>query len=296
MQVLTGKKQVLPYLFLSPAILFFIVFLFYPLILVFFQSFFHMNINKPYLDGFAGFANFRKLFSEDETFYKTLGISFRWVFFEVGLQLICGLAFALVLNQNFKSRSFFRTISFLPWAISGVLTAIMWSLMFNANIGVVNDLFLKLGLIGKPAAWLSDQNLAFVSVIVAELWRGIPFFTILILADLQQIPKEMYESASMDGAGRLKALFYITLPFLKDSLVLSSLLRVIWEFKHVDVILSLTGGGPANMTTTLAIYLTQVVMGGGDYGYGSAISAVVFFILLVFAVTYLKLSRFGGEK
>jgi len=185
---------------------------------------------------------------------------------------------------------------FSPWAISGVLTALMWSMMYNQHMGVINDLLLKFGLIKSNIAWLGGVNTAFWAVVIAELWRGIPFFAITLLAALQTIPGELYESCSVDGGGKWVAFKKITLPYLKETIVLSSLLRVVWEFNNVNTIYAMTGGGPANLTTTLSMYIANEAIHSNNFGYGSALMVIGFLILLIFAEIYLKASRFGKEE
>ncbi len=292
----TLKKELVPYLFISPVLILMAVFLIYPVGNLFYYSVRSYNMAMPFLDGFVGFDNFIKIFAKDSVFYTTLAISAKWVFSEVTLQLGFGLIIALLLNRNFKLRGLFRMITFSPWAISGVLTSMMWSLMYNQNIGVINDLFQKLGLIAEPVAWLANLQLVFKSVVVAELWRGVPFFAILLLAALQTIPEELYEACRVDGGGWWTRFRYITLPYLKNTIILSTLLRGVWEFNQVDLIYTLTGGGPARLTTTYTMYIVDQAIHANNFGYGSALTVIAFMILLAFAGIYLWLSKFGKEE
>lgn len=284
-----------PYLLITPAIALIAGFLCYPMANVFYYSMQSYNPAKPYYNRFVGLDNFVSIFKNDPLFYSSLGISLKWVAIEVFFQLVFGLAIALLLHQSFKGRGLVRSIAILPWAVSGVITATMWSLLFNEHMGLVNDLLLKLGIIDSKVAWLADLNTVFPSVVLTELWRGIPFFTITMLAALQTIPSDLYESATVDGAGKWKSFLNITLPFLKNSIILSTLLRAVWEFNNVDMIYTMTGGGPANITTTLTMYVANQAIVAQNFGYGSALTVVGFMILLVFAVGYLKLSGFGKE-
>ncbi|MBA4493346.1 carbohydrate ABC transporter permease [Paenactinomyces guangxiensis] len=285
----------IPYLFISPTVLLVFGFLFYPLGNVFYYSLQNYNLTTPYYNGFIGLDNFVKIFTEDPQFFSSLGITFKWVVAQVGLQLVFGMGVALLLNQTFKFRAFARAAAFIPWAISGVLASVMWSLMYNEHMGVINDILLKLGIIDEGKAWLADIDTAFPAVIIAELWRGIPFFAITLLASLQSIPVELYEAAKVDGAGRLKTFLYITLPQLKNTIVLTTLLRTIWEFNNIDLIYNLTGGGPAHQTTTLTMYIAEQAIHGSNFGYGSALTVVSCAILLVFAIAYLRITRFERE-
>lgn len=290
------KNRMLPYYFIFPALFLIGVFLVYPVGNLFYYSFRNYNMAMPFLEEFVGLDNFKKILTEDALFYQTLFISAKWVCVEVFLQLIFGLVIALLLNANFKLRGLFRVITFSPWAISGVLTSMMWALMYNQNIGIFNDLFTRLHWIHQPIAWLANTSIVFKSVIVAELWRGIPFFAIILLAALQTIPEELYEACRVDGGGWWKRFGYITIPYLKNTIVLSTLLRAVWEFNQVDLIYTLTGGGPARLTTTLSMYIVDQAINANNFGYGSALTVVAFIILLVFAAIYLWVSKFGKEE
>lgn len=289
------KEAMVPYLFLLPSFLVIMGFLFYPIATVFYYSVQHYDVSAPYYNGFAGFENFVNIFTNDKHFLPSLWNSVKWVVTEVGLQLTFGMILALLLNQTFKLRGFVRAIAFIPWAISGVLASVMWSLMFNEHMGVLNDLLMKVGLISEPQAFLASTSTAFASVVIAELWRGIPFFAITLLAALQSIPNELYEAAKVDGAGRWKSFAFVTLPQLKNTIILTTLLRVVWEFNNVDLIFNLTGGGPAHSTTTLTMYIADLAVHGSNFGYGSALTVISFGILFIFAVVYLKLSRYERE-
>jgi multiple sugar transport system permease protein len=140
---------------------------------------------------------------------------------------------------------------------------------------------------------VANPKLAFGAVVVAELWRGIPFFAISLLAAMQNIGAELYESCDIDGGGRIAKFRYIVFPFLKDTIVLTTLLRFVWEFNAVDMLRNLTGGGPMGLTTTLSLYLADTAIKTQNFGYGSAIGTITFFLMLIFAVFYIKLSRYG---
>lgn len=291
------KKRIkwMPYLFIAPSVLLIVSFLFYPMLNVFYYSLQNYNPSKPFYNGFAGFDNFVNIFTADPLFWESLQISLKWVVLEVVLQLLFGLLIALVLNRAFRFRSLFRTAAIIPWAISGVLTATMWSMLYSEHSGLLNDILTRLHLIHSPIAWLGDTEWVFFSIVTAELWRGIPFFTITMLAALQTIPQELYESCTVDGGGRWKGFLHITMPFLKNSIILSTLLRAVWEFNNVDMIFAMTAGGPANHTMTMTMYVANQAIVAQNFGYGSALTVVAFLILMLFAVGYLKISGFGKE-
>lgn len=290
------SMTLLPYIFLSPAIVLMAVFLFYPILNVFYYSLQSYNVNKPWDNHFAGLDNFIFIFSKDRYFYSSLLVSAKWVVCEVLSQLAVGLVLALILNRTFRLRGLVRATVFIPWAISGVLTSMMWSLLYNQQIGAINGLLEALHIIKAPVAWVANIHTGFAAVVIAELWRGIPFFVIMILAGLQTIPVELYEACVVDGGTSIDKFKYVMVPYLKNSVVLATLLRTVWEFKDVDLIYNLTGGGPVNKTMTLAMYLANTAIRDNDFGYGSALAAVMFILLLLFALFYLKISKFGDEN
>lgn len=293
----TPKKKInwVPYALIAPALLMIFGFLLYPMLTVFYYSFQHFDIAAPFYDGFAGLDNYIQIFTNDPLFLPSLLNSAKWVLAQVLLQLIFGMIFALLLNQTFKLRGLVRTIAFIPWALSGVLTSVIWMLMYNEHMGVFNDLLMKIGILDSPRAFLASTGSAFVAVVIAELWRGIPFFAVTLLAGLQNIPSELYEAAQIDGASRIEQFRFITLPQLKQTIVLTTLLRTVWEFNNVDLLYNLTGGGPANSTLTYSMYMTNTAVNGTNFGYGSALAVIAFVLLSVLAVIYLRLSRFEEE-
>ncbi len=290
------KIDWLPYLLILPALIMIVGLVIYPLLDVVKYSRMDFISSRPSAAKFVGWDNFVKLFTKDRVFPSVLFNSFKWVFVEVFCQLTIGLGIAILLNLNFKGRGLVRTVVFVPWAVSGVLTATIWSLLYNQHIGFLSDLFVRLNLSENRIAWLANMDIVFGSVVVAELWRGIPFFTISILAALQNIPGDIYEACNIDGANHYQVFTRITLPYIKDTIILTTLLRSVWEFNSVDLIYNLTNGGPARLTTTLSLYIMQQAIATGKYSYGATLSVVSFFILLIFAALYLKLGKFNKDS
>ncbi len=289
-----SSPRSLPYLLIAPAGLLMLGFIAYPMLSVLYYSLQHYNVTKPWRDGFAGLDNFREIFTDDPFFWDTLLFSAKWVFVEVGLQLVFGLALALLINQTFIGRGLARALVFSPWAVSGVLTSTIWLLIYNPSTGISRYLA-DAGIGEYGTSVLADTGTVFWGAVVAELWRGVPFFAILILADLQSVSKDLYEAASVDGASRVRQFWHITLPHLRDAIVLSTLLRAVWEFNNVDLLYTLTGGGPAGETTTLPLYVAQTGIHGNEFGYAAALTTVAFLILLFCSILYLRLSKFGGD-
>ncbi|WP_062348229.1 carbohydrate ABC transporter permease [Herbidospora yilanensis] len=284
-----------PYVLIAPAVIAMLGFLVYPMGSVIYYSLQHYDVTQPWDNGFAGLENFRVLLFEDPLFWQSLGFSVKWVVVEVVLQLLFGLALALIVNETFIGRAVSRALVFSPWAVSGVLTTGIWILLYNPSTGIFRYLA-DIGIGGYDTAPLADPSTVFAAAVVAELWRGVPFFAILLLADLQTVSGELYEAASVDGASRIRRFVHITLPHLKDAIILSTLLRAVWEFNNVDLLYTLTGGGPAHQTTTLPLYVAAKAVQSHDFGYGSALTTAAFLVLTFFSIAYLRLSKFGARS
>jgi multiple sugar transport system permease protein len=283
-----------PYLLIAPTVLLIGGFLVYPIGSVAYYSLRHDNLTQPWDNGWAGLGNFRAM-QHDSVFWHSLLFSGQWVVAEVGLQLIFGLLLALILNEAFAGRGLARALVFSPWAVSGVLTTGIWLLLYNPATGIFHYLA-SAGLGHQGTAVLAGPHTVFPATVVAELWRGVPFFAIILLADLQSIPRDLYDAASVDGAGRWSRFTRIVLPHLRDAIVLSTLLRAVWEFNNVDLLYTLTGGGPAGETTTLPLYVAKKAVDSHDFGYGSALTMAGFVILLFFSLLYLQVSKFGSDR
>ncbi|WP_313888273.1 carbohydrate ABC transporter permease [Lentzea alba] len=283
-----------PYALIAPTLVLMAVFLVYPIASVGWFSLRQHTVTQPWKNGFIGFENFRRMLFDDPLFWQSLMFSAKWVVVEVGLQLVLGLCLALIVNETFVGRAMARSLVFSPWAVSGVLTTGIWILLYNPSTGIFQQLA-QWGIGDPGTSVLGDPATVFPATVVTELWRGVPFFAILLLADLQTIPNDLYEAASVDGAGRWRRFISVTLPHLRDAIVLSTLLRAVWEFNNVDLIYTLTGGGPANQTTTLPLYVARKAVDSHDFGYGSALTMAGFAILLFFSILYLRLSKFGSR-
>lgn len=287
------NDKIFPLLLILPTLVFLIVFCVYPMVRGFGYSLTNYERSNPLAYHFVGIENFISIFKEDKVFKGALLTSAKWVVIQVGLQLVFGMIFALILNQKFVGRGFVRTFCFAPWAVSGVLTTMLWVLIYNEHIGLLNNMLKLLGMGHMTKAWVQNLDTAFGSLALAELWRGIPFFTISLLGGLQTVSGDLYESAKIDGANAWNCFWKITLPYMKESIVFAALMRTIWEFRSVDLIITMTNGGPVRKTLTLPIYMYQTSIENGNYGYGSALTVILFLIMSIYVVIYLKLNNFG---
>jgi multiple sugar transport system permease protein len=275
--------------FLAPALIFVAVFTYYPMLSGSQMAFRNWNLNDLTNTDWVGFTNFRTVL-ESPDFWTALRNSAVWVIGSLVPQFVIGFGIALWLQRRFRFRSVYQAFIFFPWAVSGFLIGILFRWMFNGEFGVINDLLEKAHLIHTPIPWLADPSSAMIAIIIANVWYGVTFFTLMILAALQSVPTELYESAAMDGAGKVRTLFNVTIPYIRMTLALTVLLRVIWIFNFPDIIYGMTGGGPAGQTDIVTTYMIKLTQ-QGDYGTASAVGLMVVFILLLFATFYLMATR-----
>ena len=295
MKKLTNKylnsSRWMPYLLIAPTLVLIFAFLFYPVLNVFRYSTMHYNLAKPKLTEFIGLGNFKEIFTDDKIFAGSLWVSVKWVVMTVSFQIIIGMIISLALNRNFRGQGLVRTILVSPWAFSGVLVSTLWILLTHQNMGFINNLMVDLGIWETGVAFTGNPKTVFATVVSAAVWRGVPFFVIIFLASLQNIPLEIYDSAKVDGANGFQFFWKIILPFLKQTVIFSSLLRIIWEYNNIDLIYVITKGGPMNMTLTLAMYTINTAIKQGNYGYGSTLNVISFLFMLIFMLIYLGLSK-----
>ena len=283
----SDRTALTPYAFLLPALAITAAVVVFPVLQTAWLSLHDYIICRPQDSRFVDLANFANLVA-DEVFWISLGNSVLWIFLVVGGQFLLGFAAALVLNQSFAWRGLARALVVVPWALPSVITGLMWTWMYDFNVGVVNDVLLRLGLIDAPLAWLARPDTALYAVILALIWQGFPFFAITTLAGLQTIPAERYEAAELDGATRFQRLRHVILPGLAYVLATALLLRIIWVANSLDVILVMTGGGPGYATHTLPLYAFLKAYSGMEFGQGAALALVLTAILLVVVAAYVR--------
>ena len=280
------KINLWPYLLISPALIIFLTVVFIPAVNAILMSFQSYDLRRPKNIGFVGFDTYIAVL-KDQLFWQSLWKTVQWVVLGVGFQFIFGFGLALLLNKKFVGRGIARSISLIPWVTPGVLIGLMWRWIYDGNYGVLNDIFLKLGIINEKIPFLAQQATAFPAVIVTIIWQGIPFFALMLLAGLQGIPGELYDAADVDGANGFQKLFKITIPMLKNTIFITTLLRIIWVANSVDVIFNMTEGGPAYSTQTLSVYVFN--KGNSlNLGYAATMSIMLTLVLLLVAILYLK--------
>jgi len=261
-----------------------------PILRAIHMSLYNHVLIKPQEYRFIGLGNYARLL-DDEVFWLSLWNSFVWVFGSVSLQFVGGFAAALLLHQAFVGRALVRTVTLLPWVIPGVVVALVWEFIYQPNYGALNDLLFRVGWLRERVAWLSDPWLVMPAVIATNVWRGVPFFAIMLLAGLQAIPDDLYEAARVDGASVGQRFHHITLPLLRPIIVVATATRIIWTFNYADLIFVMTSGGPANATQITSTYTLLQAYSNLDFGYAATLSVVLLLIMLAFTVVYLKTTR-----
>ncbi len=287
-----NRKEVrTSYLFNLPLLLVVIGFILIPVIGTLITSFFRDVTFMP--SEFLGLDNFKRLLG-DENFWYSVQFTLLFVAVSVVIELVLGLIFALVLNEAIPWRGFMRVVILIPWVIPIAISARVWELIYNYDYGLINFILLKIGFIDQPISWLGSSTAAFFSVVLSDVWKTTPFMTIILLAGLSTIPRELYKQAMIDGTNFVQRFFKITLPLLKPVLVVALLFRTIDAIRIFDLIYVLTGGGPGGSTTSLSLYAYNFYV-TGDFGYGSTVSVIVFLGAGLLSVLYIKFGKFKEE-
>jgi multiple sugar transport system permease protein len=284
-------KTLVPYYYLFPALLGILLIYGFPLLNSIYNSFMDYDLSRSTTATFNGLENYKTLFS-DSIFIMVIKNTFIYVGLSVLIQFLLGFLLALLLLLPFPGKKVYQSIIFVPWAVAGFLVALMFKWMFNAQWGVFNDLLIKMGILDHSFAFLSRPESALYTAVIASVWYGVPFFAIMILAALQSIPEDLYEAAMIDGANAFKKFWSITIPFIKPTLILTFLLRLIWMFNSGDLIYIMTGGGPANSSDILPTYLFEKAYVSLNFGLASGISTLTVAFLVIFTLTYLLVTRY----
>lgn len=281
--------------FLTPAAIMILIFIFYPVLRTVQLGFQNFNLFDQLNTGYNGFENFRNII-KDPNFPRVMSNTFIWVTVSLFFQFTIGFSIALLLKKKFKFMGIYQGLIFIPWALSGFLMGLVWKWIFDESFGVLNDALLKLGLIDERIPWLSNGNWGMAAVIIANVWYGVTFFVIMILAALQGVPTEMLEAADLDGANRFQILFQIIIPYIRATLILIVLLRVMWITNFPDLIFGLTQGGPAGRTHIISSWLVEKLTLDADWGAASALGLMTMVLLFVFTLFYLMATKLEKES
>jgi multiple sugar transport system permease protein len=282
-------KRATPYLLLLPALLFTVFVLVYPLVQNLLNSLQRVSLVRG-AGGWTGLANYEKVF-QDSVFWLAFQNTLLYASLGTLLALVVGLAFALLLNMKLgRITNIMGFVYTIPWVISPVVAGFAWKWLLNDNFGIINHWLVSLGIISEGITWLGNSTTALLCVIVARLWQFYPFAMVMFLAGLQAIPEEQYEAAAVDGASMLSKFLHITLPNLRSVTAVLLLLGVIWSFNDFNMVFVMTRGGPINASMVLPVLVREFSFVQFDLGKGSALSILIFAMLITLSLLYLKVS------
>ena len=265
----------------------------YPILNVIIMSMYHTDKLGRFVN-FNGFQNFVKLFHQED-FLEVLLRSVYWTGLAVAVKTIFGLVLALLLNVEYRGRKILRALIIIPWASAVPISALLWVWVYHHEFGLLNYTLKATGLWSNPPVWLGTPISAFFSVIWVDIWIGIPFMTLVFLAGMQAIPQDLYEAAEVDGAGAVQKFLYITIPGIRDVLLIATLLSTLWTFNDFNTIYIMTKGGPAGGTQILITYIYQNTFEWWKWNYGAVMAVITFIILSIIAWIYARFYFRRGE-
>lgn len=277
----------LAYLFLLPATIYLLAFMIYPIINVIIMSFFETN-RMARMTQFSGASNYQELFQQEQ-FITVILRSVLWTGLAVAAKTIFGMVFALLLNVEYTGRKIARTLIILPWATSIPISAIIWRWVYHNEFGLLNYTLKALGIMESAPVWLGHPIYAFYSVIWVDIWIGIPFMTLVFLAGMQSVSKDLYEAAVVDGANAWQKYIHVTLPGIRDVLLIATLLSILWTFNDFNTIYIMTRGGPANSTHILITYIYERTFQWLKWSHGAVMAVITFIILSMVAWIYARI-------
>ena len=287
-------KRVGPYLWLLPSIALMAIFVVFPIAIVFKLSFSEVS-KSGVVGGFVGFKNFTDAVSLP-AFRTVMLNTLVWVIAVVGFSTIIGFIIAMVLNQKFRGRKIARAILVFPWATSLVIQASVWNYIIKYEYGNLNNILLNLGIIKQAINWRATYQIEFMWECGVGIFVTIPFVTFCVLSGLQSIDGSLYEAADIDGASFWDKLFNVTIPLVKPSLTVSTVLNIIYVFNSFPIVWTITKGDPASRTDTLVTYLYKLAFYNGKQGEAAAVSVIGFLILLVCASVYMVSTLKKGDE
>jgi len=252
------------------------------------ESLHRNDLRMPWLGHpFVGLENYVRIFG-DARFWSALGHTAFFTVVSVGLELVLGLFLALAMNRAFRGRGLVRAAVLVPWAIPTVVSALLWRFIFEGRSGIANALLTDLALVREPPVWFIHTDLAWVPVILADVWKTTPFVALLLLAGLQNIDASLYEAARIDGASAWRQFRHVTLPLLRPAILVALIFRTLDAFRVFDLVYVMTGGGPGTSTEPIALYTFNTLLQNLRFGYGSALSVIVFAVTFALALGYIR--------
>jgi ABC-type sugar transport system permease subunit len=265
----------------------------FPLVWTIRESLHVHDLRMPWRgEPFVGLDNFREALT-DPRFWSALLHTTIFTVGSVVPELILGTVVALALNRAFRGRGLVRALVLVPWAIPTVVTALIWRFLFDGSAGIANVALVQAGVLRHPLVWFVNAGAAWLPIILADVWKTTPFVALLLLAGLQNIDPALYEAARVDGAGSWNRFRHVTLPLLKPALLVALIFRTLDAFRVFDLIYVMTGGGPGTATEPVALYTFSSLLQNLRFGYGSALSVLVFLLTFGLALIYVRLLGAG---
>jgi trehalose/maltose transport system permease protein len=260
----------------------------YPVVRTLTLSFLHENLATGFQAEFAGLDNFGRIIG-DSRLHNSLRTTLLFTVVSVGTEFLVGLLLALSADALIRWRGLVRVILLIPWTLPTAVIAVLWTWVFNDQFGLLNTVLMRRGLMDSPVAWLAQPSTAMAAMIVADVWKTTPFVFVILLAGLQNIPRDLYEAVEIDGGGAWTKFRFVTWPHLLPFVFVSLIFRIVQAFAIFDLVWVMTGGGPGGATETISVYTYQTYMRYLDFGYGSALAVATVAILGVTAVTLYRL-------
>lgn len=289
----SSKDARCAFFFLMPAVLFMLVFIGYPMLSNLILSIKDVNVynfSKPDQQHIVGLSNYVEIFSSKNSIMLTaLKNTFIFTICSIAVQFVIGFALALLFNKKIAGVSFFRGAAMISWLLPVTVSALLFKFMFASSGGIINQLLMQLHLIQEPVDWLLKGNTAMFSIIVANIWIGIPFDMMLLLTGLTTVSPELYESAKLDGASKLQMLFKITIPVIRPAIMSVLTLGFVYTFKVFDLAWVMTKGGPVNSTELASTYAYRLSFEEFEFSKGAVAANVLLIILLIVGLFYVKL-------
>jgi multiple sugar transport system permease protein len=282
-----ARRRRAGYLLVTPALIVMAAVLVFPIAMSIVVSFFETTTSDFGFNEFVGIDNYTKIFA-DEIFQAAVRHTIYWMVAEVIVVVAASVGVALLLNTNVGRPAIFRIILLVPWALSPVANAVLWKWIYNANYGILNYLLMAFGIVDEPQIWLGDERFALNALLLAEIWKSIPFIALLMLAGMRNVPNILYRAARLDGASTWQTFRHITLPQLRTTILICVVLQSIWALKSFDLIYVLTRGGPIDATTMLNYLSYRISFQFGDIGLGAAVADILFVFMFVLALGYLR--------
>lgn len=280
----TGKRDLTRWLFVLPAIIVVCALFLYPICSSVFYSFTNKNLIRPTYS-FVGFDNYVTILT-DKAFWNSFFNSLKWTIFSLAGQLLVGFTAALALNRVKHLKGVYKTLLIIPWAFPSIVIAFSWKWILNGVYGILPNLLVQGGICDETPQFLTEKTLAFVVLVLINIWFGAPMIMVNVLSALQTVPQDQYEAAEIDGAKKWQSFLYITVPHIKIVMGLLVVLRTVWIFNNFDIIYLITGGGPAGSTQTVPLYAYDMGWGTKLLGQSSAVTVLLFIFMMIICIGY----------